>query len=137
MKNDLNVRLYKNEDYGIVQEWYTARGLPPLPSEYIPCPSIWVTRGDGEKLLLLVVYLVENAPVASISWAVGNPDIKPKEMYMAMDRGLDAITYICEKQGVKLLFSHLARFSRSKMLDRYGFVKCEKNVYERIKVWQN
>ena len=131
----MKTQIYKNEDYSTVQQWYAARNVPALPSEYIPCPSIWVTDDDGNKILLLVVYMVENAPVASIAFAVGNPDCSPKIMYEAMDRGINCILYICEKQGIKLLFSQLAKFSKSKLLDKYGFYRGAKSVWERFRIW--
>ena len=79
--------------------------------------------------------LVENAPVASIAFAVGNPDCSPKIMYEAMDRGINCILYICEKQGIKLLFSQLAKFSKSKLLDKHGFYRGAKSVWERFRIW--
>jgi hypothetical protein len=136
MNSNFKIQLYKDEDYNTVKEWYIKRNIPPLAPELITCPSIFVTDSDGNKLLLLIVYVVENAPVASIAFSVGNPECKPKIMYQAMDRGLNGIIYICEKQGIKLLFSQLARFSKSKLLDKYFFFRGAKSVWERFRVWK-
>lgn len=131
----MNIKLYSEEDYSEVAEWYRKRKMPPLLKDVINCPSIFVTDDEGNKILLLIVFLAENAPVASIGFAISNPDFSSKEIYKAMERGINAVKYIAERQGVKLLFCNLAKLSHSKLLDKMGFYKGAKSTYERFFVW--
>ena len=132
---DMRIDLYKDEDYSIVEAWYQQRHIEPLPKGLISCPSLFVVNEKGDKIVLLVTYTANNAPMAAISWMIGNPNFSSKVIYKAIQIGLEGTLYILKKHNIKLILCNLAKLSKTKMLDNLGFIKGGKNVYERILIW--
>lgn len=129
----MNIRSYKNSDYGEIWKWWIEQNeIPPLP-DMMPEESSFVFEFDGVPILAVALYLTNTKEVCYIENLVGNPKFKSPARKNALAMLIDHLEKFAKEKGFKRLIMLSYRDGLKKRYQELGYSKSLDNLSSFVK----
>lgn len=117
----------RQNDWPTLEKFWSQRGLPPVPMDFLPPTGLVVCRDDGT--LLCGAFLVKSdTAVASLAFVSGNPEVPKDERSEALDRVILALVEIAMKSDYRLVGVATNVPALQARYERLGFDLSDENV---------
>ncbi len=123
-------RLNTRTDFPILQKFWTAKGLPAVPEEYLPPTGLVVVGDYGfQETLFCGAYLVKSdAGMASIGYVAANPELPKHIRSKALDVLILELAGLAKEAGLPMVSVSTNVKALQARYERLGFVKTDENV---------
>lgn len=124
----MNARHFSREfDWPALHCFWIAKGLPPVPDDFLPPTGLVVDREDGT--LLCGGFLVKSdTKAASLAFLSANPDVSKEERSEALDLLVGSLVWLAQEAG----FTHVCVSTNvpalQKRYEGLGFERTDENV---------
>ena len=113
-------------DYQILTDFWTQKGLPPVPPSFLPPTGLVVHQGRN---LLCIGFLVKSdTAVACIGSVAANPKIPARLRSEALDFLLFSLSELAQKSGFKMVSVATNVPALQRRYERLGFKPTDTNV---------
>lgn len=94
----MKIRAYQSTDFGVIQRFWTHKGLPPIVEDHLPAVGRVVETESGA--LLSAAFLVQSdTSLASFAFVCGNPEILSDARSEALDMVLKNLATVAKQIG--------------------------------------
>ena len=115
---DGKVRLFSEEDYGELKQWWAGHKVRPVPLDRLP-------RGSGFGLMvpgLAAVFLYETGhAIGFIGNMVSNPDASKREVNAALDRLVYDLLWLAKERGIEIVQGDTTSVPVARRARKHGF----------------
>jgi hypothetical protein len=134
MKDKLNFRSLKEEDYKTICGWWKWWRWPVLPKNMLPDngKSGFMVEKNNTPIVSAFLFIT-NSKGAKLEWVISNPKYKEKDRKQAIELLINNIEQVCKDMGLKYIFSIGRNEHLIKTHEKLGWTVDKKPSYEIIK----
>jgi len=131
----LQVRLYAEDDYQMVSDWWGKHNWACVPPEILPkIGGVIYEKETGLNLTAAWLYMDNSTTVSWMEWFVSNPEATGFQVIKAHKLLLDFLERCAMDNDYGIMLTTCRQPSLSRLYEKNGFVKTDESVIHLLKV---
>lgn len=123
----MHIEKFHPVDWPVLTKFWTHRGLPAVPVEFLP-PTGLVVRAEGGTLLCGGFLVKSDTKAASLAFICGNPKVECDLRSEALDLLIYSLVEIAKQSGFTSICAATNVPPLQKRYERLKFKKTDENV---------
>lgn len=122
------IRLYKPEDFEMIQSWWTSQGEISPSKEMMPLDTSFVLEENGVPLASVCLYFTNSKEICHFANIVGSPDSKGPKRKEATQLLLEYAKLFAKEHGYKKLLCFSYKDKLKKRYEEMGWTPTLHNI---------
>lgn len=125
-------RMYKPEDYTMLEKWWTDQKWAPVPKDMLPTLGIIMTV-DGKDICAGFLY-TSNSPTGWMEWVIADPESDKQIRSEALNELVDNLITLATLKKCKYIVTSVLHPKLMERLETKGFIKTDQQMTNMVKV---